>query len=137
MFGNTRIRWGWLRFMYLYTIVGAGAFGLGIVFAPNRMISLFGWPKQDPIMLGIAGSVFIAFAVVSALGLRSPLKFAPILLLQLCYKLIWLIGVIAPPLISGRLPSHAVLPTVVFVTYVVGDLIAVPFSHILEREPHQ
>ncbi len=30
------VRWGWLKGMYIYTIVGAGRFGLGIIFVPKR-----------------------------------------------------------------------------------------------------
>ena len=29
---ETKIRWGWLKFMYTYTLIGAGNFGLGILF---------------------------------------------------------------------------------------------------------
>ena len=81
-----KVRWGWLKLMYIYTIVGAGGFGLGIIVIPNVMRSIFGWPSQDPIVFGVSGSVYLAFALLSILGLRSPLKFSPILLLQLCYK---------------------------------------------------
>lgn len=28
---NINIRWGWLKIMYWYTIIGAGGFGLGII----------------------------------------------------------------------------------------------------------
>jgi hypothetical protein len=46
--------------MYWYTIIGAGGFGLGIIFIPETMKSIFGWPDQDPIIYGITGSVFLA-----------------------------------------------------------------------------
>ena len=91
---KNRINFGRLKFMYLYTIIGAGGFGLGILLIPNTMISLFRWPDQDPVVFGITGSVYLAFAIVSLFGLRSPLKFSPILLLQLFYKSIWSIGVV-------------------------------------------
>jgi hypothetical protein len=120
--------------MYLYTIVGAGGFGLGIVLIPDKMRSLFGWPDQDPIFYGITGSVFLAFGLLSVLGLRSPLKFVPILLLQLCYKSIWFVGVIIPMLISGKFPSHGVLPVVIFATYIIGDLLAIPFSYVFAKQ---
>jgi hypothetical protein len=41
---NTKIRWGWLKGMYIYTIVGAGGFGLGIIIMPDVMRSIFAWP---------------------------------------------------------------------------------------------
>ena len=125
------IRWCWLRFMYLYTALGAGGFGLAILAMPERMKAIFGWPGEEPIALGIVGSVYLAFGVVSIFGLRDPLKFVPILLLQLCYKLAWFAFVVAPLLVSGRFPGYAVLTAVIFATYVVGDLIAIPFSYVL------
>ena len=131
---DINVRWGWLKFMYIYTIIGAGAFGLGIIFAPTAMRFALGWPKQDQIVLGITGSVYLSFAILSILGLRSPLKFAPVLLLQLSYKTIWLIGVILPLWATGRLPAYAILPVVIYATYIVGDLIAIPFGYVFARQ---
>jgi hypothetical protein len=131
---DVRVRWGWLRGMYLYTIFGAGGFGLGIIIMPDVMRLLFGWPGQDPIVLGITGSVYFAFGLLSILGLRSPLKFAPVLLLQLVYKLVWFIGVILPILLGGRFPTYAIVYVVIFATYIIGDLIAIPFSYIFGYE---
>ena len=67
--------------MYIFTIVVAGGFGLGVIFMPNTIVSMYKMPKQDPIIFGIVGSVYVAFGILSILGLRSPLKFVPILLL--------------------------------------------------------
>lgn len=134
---DINVRWGWLKGMYIYTVVGAGGFGLGIIVIPNIMRSVFGWPSQDPIVLGVTGSVYLAFAILSILGLRSPLKFIPILLLQLCYKLIWFIGVILPVLVTGKFPTYALLQVVIFATYIIGDLIAIPFSYIFAKQSDQ
>ena len=128
------IRWGWLKGMYIYTAVGAGGLGLGMLLIPNIMQSVFGWPDQDPIFFGITGSVYLAFGLLSILGVRSPLKFIPVLLLQLSYKSIWFIGVVLPLLIAGEFPSHAILLVAVFATYIIGDLIAIPFSYIFAKD---
>lgn len=127
------VRWGWLKFMYFYTIVGAGLFGLGILIKPDMIKAVFRWPAEEPISLGIVGSVYAAFGFLSLLGLRDPLKFAPILLLQLSYKAVWFIGVVAPLLISGRFPGYALFTVVIFTTYIVGDLIAIPFQFVFIR----
>ena len=137
MSNDLKIRWGWLRFMYVYTLVGAGGFGLGIIFIPNVMQTIFGWPDQDPIVFGVTGSAYLAFALLSILGLRSPLKFSPILLLQLTYKVIWFIGVIVPLLITGQFPTYAILFVVIFAVFVIGDLIAIPFSYVFAKESNQ
>ena len=134
MSSNTEIRWGWLKFMYAYTIIGAGAFGLGIIFIPRLIESTFGFPHEDPVVFGVNGSVYIAFAILSVLGLRSPLKFAPVLLLQLCYKSVWLIGVIVPLLAKRQLPVYGMILGTIFATYIVGDLIAIPFHRVFAKE---
>ena len=133
--GELNVRWGWLKGMYIYTIIGAGAFGLGILIMPGVMESIFGWPSQDRVIsFGVTGSVYLSFALLSILGLRSPLKFTPVLLLQLCYKVVWLVGVVLPILFAGKFPSYGLLYVVIYATYIVGDLIAIPFSHVFARK---
>jgi len=134
---NINVRWGWLKGMYIYTIVGAGGFGLGIIVIPSVMRSVFSWPSQDPIVFGVTGSVYLSFGLLSILGLRSPLKFVPVLLLQLSYKAVWFIGVIIPILVTGRFPTYALLHVVIFTTYIIGDLIAIPFSYVFAKQPNQ
>ena len=131
---NINVRWGWLKFMYVYTIVVAGGFGLGVIVIPNVTKSMFGLPNQDPIIFGIVGSVYLAFGILSILALRSPLRFVSILLLQLCYKSIWFIGVILPLLIRGQLSMYAISFIVIFATYIIGDLIAIPFSYVFSKQ---
>jgi hypothetical protein len=134
MSGDIRVRWGWLRFMYAYTIVGAGSLGLGLILVPDVVVSAFKWPEQDPIIMGIMASLYAAFGALSALGLRAPLKFAPVLCLQLCYKSIWFVGVLVPLLVRGELPAHGLVFTVIFASYIVGDLIAIPFPIVLAQD---
>ncbi len=129
-----KVRWGWLKGMYIYTILGAGGFGLGIIVMPDVMRSMYGWPSQDPIVLGIVGSVYLSFGLLSILGLRSPLKFVPILLLQLSYKVVWFIGVLLPILFAGKFQNYALLYVLIFVTYIIGDLIAIPFSYVFAKQ---
>jgi hypothetical protein len=96
--------------------------------------SAFGFPTQDPVVFGIAASVYTAFGFMSLMGLKSPLKFAPLLLLQLCYKTIWLVCVVLPLFFSGLFPLYAIILFVIFVTYIIGDLIAIPFSHVFPKQ---
>ena len=128
------VRRGWLKFMYGYTIVGAGGFGLGIVLMPKAIRGVLGWPGGDPLAVGVMGSVYVAFAALSVLGLRDPLKLAPVLLLQLCYKSVWFAGVVVPLALTGRFQDYGiygVLIAVLFATYIIGDLIAIPFRYLL------
>jgi len=131
---DIKVRMNWLKGMYIYTIFGAGGFGLGMIVIPEVIKSMFGWPVAEPIVLGIVGSVYVAFGILSIFGLRSPLKFVPVLLLQLCYKSIWFIGVILPLLISAQFPSYAISIAIIFATYIIGDIIAIPFSYVFAKE---
>lgn len=137
MSADVKIRWGWLKFMYIYAIFGAGGFGLAMIFFPNLTRSLLGWPIEESITYGIAGSIFTAIGIVAIFGLRSPLKFVPLLFFQLCYKSVWFIAVVIPMLISGRMPGYAVPTALFFLTYVVGDLIAIPFPYLFGKQPQQ
>jgi hypothetical protein len=131
---DKNVRWGWLKGMYILTIIHAGGSGLGIILIPSIIRSIFGWPGQDPIVLGVTGSVYVAFALLSILGLRSPLKFSPVLLLQLTYKVVWFIGVILPVLIVGKFPAHATAYVLFFAVYIIGDLIAIPFWYVFAKQ---
>ncbi len=134
MSNDYNVRWRWLKGMYIFTIIHAGGSGLGIILCPSAMQSFFGWPSQDPIVFGICGSVWVAFGLLSILGLRSPLKFSPILLLQLTYKVVWAIGVFSPLLIAGKFPAYAMGYVVFFAIYIIGDLIAIPFSYVFAKQ---
>lgn len=128
------VRLSWIKFMYVYTIIGAGGFGLGILFVPDIMKSMFAMPDQDPLVFGITGSVYASFALLSILGLRSPLKCIPVLVLQLSYKSIWFVAVFFPLLFAGKVQLYSWLFAVTFATYIVGDLIAIPFSHVFGKQ---
>lgn len=134
MSNGGKVRYGWLRLMYVWTIVGAGGFGLVLLLAPSLVESTMGFPATDPFLRGIIGSVYVAFLILSILGLRSPLKFVPVLFLQLCYKVVWFIMVLLPQLVGGRFPSHAAVLSLIFITYVIGDLIAIPFGRLFAKE---
>jgi len=128
------VRWGWLKGMYIFTIIHAGGLGLGVILIPSTVRSIFGWPSQDPIVFGICGSVWVAFGLLSILGLRSPLKIAPVLLLQLSYKVVWFIGVLLPVLIAGEFQVYVIAYIVFFAFYIIGDLIAIPFSYVFAKQ---
>ena len=129
-----KIRWGWLKIMYIYTIVNAGGFGLGMVFVPDLVISMLKFPNQDPIVFGAFGCMLISSGILGIFGLRSPLKFVPLLLFQLFYKSIWFVAVLIPFLLVNEMQMYVVVFVLIFASYIIGDLIAIPFSYIFARE---
>lgn len=134
MDGNPHVRRGWLKAMYLYTLLGAGGTGLGMVLFPDVTQSALGYPAQDPVVFKLYGSVLLASGLAAIPALRRPLKFVPLLLLQLIYKPIWLAVVAVPMFLKGQFPLYVVMFSAIFLTYIIGDLIAIPFSYLFSRE---
>jgi len=131
------IRWGWLRAMYIYTLIGAGGLGFGLIVFPAATKAMMGFPTEDPAVLGLYACVLLAAGLIAILGLRNPLKFVPLLLLQLVYKPLWLVVFVVPLFLNGEFPKYAVGTSVVFLTYIIGDLIAIPFAYLLSKKrPH-
>jgi hypothetical protein len=50
----------------------------------------------------LVGSLWTAIMILSALGLREPLRFSPVLLLQVIYKTLWLLFYVVPLLRKGE-----------------------------------
>lgn len=128
------IRWRWLRFMYIYTAIVAGGFGLAEIVAPAGVQSLLDMPTQDSVVFGLSGSVFLAFGLVAVLGVRAPLKYCPVLLVELAYKLIWLFGVVVPIALRDEFPASSIVQVVIFATFVLGDLVAIPFRYMFASD---
>jgi hypothetical protein len=134
MENQIKIRYGWLKGMYIYTILGAGLSGLCMILIPKTYSSMLNLPVQEPVNFGILGSVYLAFGVISILGLRSPLKFVPVLLAEITYKTIWFIGVIFPLILEGQFPQYALINTIIFATFIIGNAIAIPFKYVFSKQ---
>lgn len=128
------VRWKWLKAMYIYTIILPGITGLTVVFFPETYAELFQFQPQDPYQIGITGSMWFSFAILACFGFRSPLNFLPVLLFQLSYKIIWLSCVVLPLYVMGELSGYQIFFAIVMFTYVIGDLIAIPFPYVFAKE---
>jgi hypothetical protein len=131
------VRFGWLKAMYLVNVLVAGPVGLLIVFAPGLAQEVFGTPAYDPALFGYSGSVPLGFGIAAAFGLRAPLRFSPVLLLQLVYKAAYLLCVVLPLALAGPLPEHLVVDSIIFIGFMVGDAIAIPFGYLLGGDVSQ
>lgn len=128
---NARARVSWLKGMYLYTALGAGVLGLMMLLLPQWLSAQLQMPSPEPVVFGIVGSSYLAFGLLALLGLRAPLRFVPILLLQLSYKSLWLGAVFVPMWLAGETTPYAWLFALIFLSYVIGDLIALPWRYLL------
>ncbi|MGA0560678.1 hypothetical protein ACO2Q8_28695 [Larkinella sp. VNQ87] len=93
-----------LSVVYAANILVAGWIGVVSLFAPKTAavtIFSYAYPATDTIRL--VGCLWLAIAILSALGLWRPLTFSPVLLLQLLYKGTWLL-VVALPAIRANQP---------------------------------
>lgn len=125
------VRMRWLKVMYLANLIIAFPLGLAVLVAPELMRGIMGVPPGDPIHFSLAaGAVQCAFGMAGAVGLWSPLKFSPVLLLQALYKSLFLGGVVLPLMGRGQLPDFAMPVSLLFVLFIIEDLIAVPFSYL-------
>ena len=75
----------------------------------------------------------LGIAILSIAGFRSPLKFSPILLLQAIVKIIWFMGILIPAMIAGPLSTFAIELAAMFIPYIIGDLIVIPYKYIFKK----
>ncbi len=121
-----------LKFQYWFTVLAAIPLGLAIILFPRWTRDLFNWKEQDQLILGISGSVYFAFGVLSIKGLRDPLKWSPIVLLQFLYKVTWFLGVVALMARRGELErSSSIWLILGYAAFVAGDVWAVPWRYLL------
>lgn len=129
--GADDFRWGWMRFMYGLNVVAAGVPGLLVLFGPESLMS---GATQDRLYFGVLGSVWLAIGFLSVLGLRHPLRFSAIFLVQIVYKSVWFATVLLPLAVAGELRFDAVPLVVFFALAIVVCLIATPYAYLFGRE---
>ena len=119
-----------MKFQYLLTSVVATGLGLAILLFPEMTLKLFMMKPQDQIVYGISGSVYLAFGLLSMLGLKDPVTWLPILLLQFLYKVIWFLLVIGRSLILCQLDIISSIWLIAgYAIFVAGDIWAIPFGY--------
>ncbi|MBU0993317.1 MAG: hypothetical protein KJ737_12560 [Proteobacteria bacterium] len=134
MMENSDTKMKWLIILYKYNVVTLISTGLVLIFIPDVFNAILGIPKQDPYFYGVVGSVWFMFGILSFLGLRSPVKFVPVLMLQLGYKLIWLVFIALPTLMDGFHPFYSIFLIICMLSYVVLDFKAIPFHMVFTVE---
>ena len=79
----------------------------------------------------LVGSLWTAILVGSVLGLFAPLVYAPLLLMQVIYKSLWLAVYAIPRLAARQLDEIPWGITVSFVVIVLTYPWVIPWSHLL------
>ncbi len=78
----------------------------------------------------IAWCVWTAFATLAGLGILRPLKMLPILLLEIFYKVLWLVIVAYPLWVAGKLAGSSAEGTSSAFLWVILPIIAVPWGYV-------
>ncbi len=103
-----------------------------IALLPSAFQELFlGEEILEP-FYAVAISFWLALSVLSILGILYPVKMLPLLILQMFYKLFWLLGVGIPLWSSGNLGSAEEL----FMANAVGvvlDLLVIPWVYVFKN----
>lgn len=118
-FGVSTARLNWLRAAYLFM-----AAGISIQFAP-QLFAAAGLPP----MQGVVIAMLSALALLSALGVFSPLRMLPVLLFEIAWKLLWTMFVAMPHVLAGTL-DQSLGETLFAVAFAIPFVIIVPWRYV-------
>src|SRR5215467_2866748 len=114
-------------------------YGMRAFYLFNALVIGYGaWPeiispgKPWDMIHSVAFSLYAGYSLLLLLGVLLPTTMVPLLLLQIVYKLIWLVGVAVPKWSAGQLDLVASNITF-FAIIVVLDLIVIPWSYVLQN----
>ncbi|MEM7487132.1 MAG: hypothetical protein AAF348_18145 [Bacteroidota bacterium] len=117
----SRLRKYLMKALYLLTFVGVGYQAWAEIIAPEKPLET---------IEGIVYSLWVAYATLMALGLRYPLKMIPLLLLQLFYKAVWVLGVYLPMNNNGLITESAEGFLNICITAIILDLLIIPWGYV-------
>lgn len=104
-----------------------------ISLAPDNWSIIFlGQEKLEP-MTGVAISFYAALSLLCILGMRFPLRFTSLLLLQLFYKIAWLIGVYLPAYNLNSINENLESWFWVMAPGILIDLLVIPWDYVYQQ----
>jgi len=107
-----------LRATYLLLVVGLGATIVPVLFS------------HEPIARGVIPSLLGAVWLLAFAGLRYPLQMLPLLLFELAWKTIWLIGFGLPQWSSGLVPPTFAEDFTAIAAGVILMPIVIPWGYV-------
>ena len=125
----------WLKMVYGGTVFLGLTTGPIMVFAPRLAYKIVGFPErlpeQDPLVFGIVGCFWTAAAIISIFGLKDPLKYLVIPMVQMIYKSMWLLCVFLPMWIWGDFPEYGWTLAIGNFLFLMLDLKGMPFHYLM------
>jgi hypothetical protein len=122
--GVRRINIYLMRLLYLLMIIFLGKDSWTYIFTHHGA-----WDPRE----AMEWSVWAAFATLAVLGFFRPVKMLPILLLEIFYKVLWLLIVAYPLLKAGTLAGSPAAGMTYAFLWVVLPIIAVPWGYVFRN----
>ena len=127
-----------LQVLYLVLVVYVGATAIWLLVDPKSAMSFLGFPSSGipypaSLVAGVAYSQWLAIALLSVLGVRSPIKYSPVLLLVVTYKTVWMLALALPKAISGNLISWGQTTAIEWVIIVIIYASLMPWKYIFAK----
>jgi hypothetical protein len=122
--GVRRVNIYLLRLLYILMF-----FVLGKETWTHILTHLGSWDPKD----AMVWCVWSAFATLASLGIIRPLKMLPILLLEIFYKVLWLILVAYPLWSKNKLVDSPVQGMTSAFLWVLLPIVAVPWGYVFEN----
>ena len=110
-----------LRAMYLLLAAGLGASNL------PELVS------HDPIARGVIPSLLGGIWLLSFIGLKHPLTMLPLLLFEIAWKTIWLLGYGLPQWSSGHMPPTWPVDFKAITAGVILTPLVIPWGYVYRR----
>jgi hypothetical protein len=120
-----------LRAAYLLLVVG-----LGLSVWP-ALIQRAPWALTLCPWNGVGNSLLAALSLLAILGLRYPLKMLPLLLFEVAWKSIWLVGVALPMWASHSRIDADMAQTIRACLMAIVFPIVIPWRYVLSNFAHQ
>jgi hypothetical protein len=99
-------------------------FGLIAVGQGSIQLPLFFNHVHWTLMSGVAHSFLLALALLSIVGIRYPLRMLPLMIYELTWKMIWLLGIALPLWLAGQVDADTrqsffeIAPIVVVIPFI-------------------
>ena len=123
-----------LKLQFWHTALEVIPLGLLIILFPKQAAKAMHLEEQDQTVFGICGAVWLAFGLLATRGIRDPLKWSPLLVLQFTYKVIWFTMVLGLMAARGEFELERAKGFMLgFAPFVAADIIAVPWKYLLGR----
>lgn len=119
----SRLRLNLLRGLYGIVVVG-----LALVVWPNLLLRM----RPYELMEGVVACMLAAFSLLCALGLHRPLEMLPVLLWELIWKCMWLVAVVVPLWLAGRLDEQTIAVAVTVVPVLAFPFV-MPWRYMWDR----